>query len=166
MSSSALRKHVQTAVHAAETKKATNAAILEMERGAFTDYLVLFDGANPRQVQAIADEVELKLKQFGQVPNSREGYNLGEWVLLDYVDFVVQIFHEDKRRFYDLDRLWKAAKRVRMADLKAKPTRAIKKPATKIKAAVKSKSAPKKKAAAKPKKKPAAGPRAKSKKKK
>jgi ribosome-associated protein len=165
MSSIALRRLVQTAVHAAESKKATNAAILEMERGAFTDYLVLLDGANQRQVQAIADEVELKLKQLGQTPNSREGYTLGEWILLDYVDFVVQVFHEDKRRFYDLDRLWKSARRVSLADLKARPARVARRPAVKKKAAARPKTAPKKKAAAKAKTRAAARPRTKSKKK-
>src|SRR5437899_5323558 len=111
MNNSDLKNQVALVINACEEKKAENIAILELDKGAFTDYLVLASGTNQRQVQAIAEEVELSLKQSGIYPNSVEGYRLAEWVLIDYVDFVVQVFHEDKRKFYDLDRLWKNAKR-------------------------------------------------------
>ncbi len=64
---------------------------------------------NPRQVQAIADEVELRLKRADLYPAHTEGYKQAEWVLLDYVDFVVHVFSEQARKFYDLERLWKSA---------------------------------------------------------
>ena len=85
---------------------------MEKGSGAFTDYFVLCSGTNPRQVQAIADEVELRLKAADLRPAHVEGYKQAEWVLLDYVDFVVHVFSEKARKFYDLERLWKTAKRL------------------------------------------------------
>lgn len=113
------RRQVAQAVKAVEAKKGDDVAILEMDRssGAFTDYFVVCSGTNPRQIQAIADEVEKQLGGAGVRPNSLEGYNQAEWVLMDYVDFVVHIFSERARRFYDLERLWKSAHRLQPADL-------------------------------------------------
>ena len=121
-----LRNQVAVAIEAAESKKAENVAILQMDKSAsaFTDYMVIGSGTNPRQVQAIADEVELQLKQYGIYPNNIEGYNRAEWILLDYVDFVVHCFSEQARKFYDLERLWKSAKRLELNDLKGKISRA------------------------------------------
>ena len=76
-----------------------------------------------RQIQAISDEVELRLKRAGVYPNNIEGHKQAEWVLLDYVDFVVHIFSEAARKYYDLERLWKSAKKLEPADLIAKPRR-------------------------------------------
>jgi len=123
MKKSELKKQVSAAIQACLEKKAEELSILEMEKGsgAFTDYFVLCSGTNPRQVQAIADEVELRLKVAGIRPNSMEGYNQAEWVLIDYVDFVVHVFSEKARKFYDLERLWKSAKRLQPSDLKAAP---------------------------------------------
>ena len=120
MKKSELKKQVAAAIQACLEKKAEELSILEMEKGsgAFTDYFVLCSGTNPRQVQAIADEVELRLKAAGVRPNNIEGYNQAEWVLVDYVDFVVHVFSERARKFYDLERLWKSAKRLEPADLK------------------------------------------------
>ncbi|HUQ50158.1 MAG TPA: ribosome silencing factor [Terriglobales bacterium] len=119
-----------TAIDAAETKKAENVAILQMDKSssAFTDYMVIGSGTNPRQVQAIADEVEYRLKQAGIYPNNIEGYQRAEWILLDYVDFVVHCFSEQARKFYDLERLWKSAKRISLEDLKGKASRASRVP--------------------------------------
>ena len=127
MKKSDLKKQVAAAIQACLEKKAEELSILEMEKGsgAFTDYFVLCSGTNPRQVQAIADEVELRLKQAGLRPTHVEGYNQAEWVLVDYVDFVVHVFSEKARKFYDLERLWKSAKRLGPADLN-KPARARK----------------------------------------
>jgi len=121
MKKSNLKKQVSDAIQACLEKKAEELSILEMEKGsgAFTDYFVLCSGTNPRQVQAIADEVELRLKAAGIRPNNIEGYNQAEWVLIDYVDFVVHVFSERARKFYDLERLWKSAKRLQPGDLKA-----------------------------------------------
>ena len=120
-----LKKQVDAAIQACLEKKAEELTILEMEKGAgaFTDYFVLCSGTNPRQIQAIADEVELRLKAAGMRPTHVEGYKQAEWVLIDYVDFVVHVFSEKARKFYDLERLWKAAKRLEPGDLN-KPTRA------------------------------------------
>ncbi|HYM76699.1 MAG TPA: ribosome silencing factor [Candidatus Dormibacteraeota bacterium] len=123
MKKSELKKQVDAAIQACLEKKAEELSILEMEKGsgAFTDYFVLCSGTNPRQVQAISDEVEMRLKAAGVRPNNIEGYNQAEWVLLDYVDFVVHVFSEKARKFYDLERLWKSAKRLEPGDLRAAP---------------------------------------------
>src|SRR5467141_975608 len=120
-----LKKQVDAAIQACLEKKAEELTILEMEKGsgAFTDYFVLCSGTNPRQVQAIADEVELRLKAAGMRPTHVEGYKQAEWVLIDYVDFVVHVFSEKARKFYDLERLWKSAKRLEPGDLKAVPSK-------------------------------------------
>ena len=119
-----LKTQVATAVHACQEKKATDISILRLDAQAsgFTDYFVICSGANPRQIQAIADDVDERLSAQGLNPTHREGYNLAEWVLLDYVDFVVHIFSETARKFYDLERLWKTATRVELSELK-KPGR-------------------------------------------
>jgi ribosome-associated protein len=119
-----IRQQVAQAVKAVENKKGEDVAILEMDRasGAFTDYFIVCSGTNPRQIQAISDEVEQLLAQAGQRPNSVEGYNQAEWVLLDYVDFVVHVFSERARGFYDLERLWKSARRLKPGDLARKAT--------------------------------------------
>lgn len=114
-----LRKQVSEAISACQEKKAEELTILELEKGsgAFTDYFVVCSGTNPRQIQAIADEVEERLKRAGMRPNNVEGYKQAEWVLLDYVDFVVHVFSEKARKYYDLERLWKSAKRLEPAEL-------------------------------------------------
>jgi len=115
-----LKLQVTAAIQACLDKKAEELSILEMDKGsgAFTDYFVLCSGTNPRQVQAIADEVELRLKAAGVRPSQVEGYKQGEWILVDYVDFVVHVFSEKARKFYDLERLWKTAKRLEPSELK------------------------------------------------
>jgi ribosome-associated protein len=133
-----LKLQVAAAIQACLDKKAEELSILEMEKGSsFTDYFVLCSGTNPRQVQAIADEVELRLKKAGLQPAHVEGYKQAEWILVDYVDFIVHVFSEKARKFYDLERLWKTAKRLEPSELKPEPKR---------KAAVKSKAAPRKRA--------------------
>lgn len=122
MKKSDLKRQVTAAIQACLDKKAEELSILEMEKGsgAFTDYFVLCSGTNPRQVQAIADEVELRLKTAGVRPAHVEGYKQGEWILVDYVDFVVHVFSEKARKFYDLERLWKTAKRLEPSELTPK----------------------------------------------
>src|SRR6201996_6000794 len=113
------------AVQAAEAKKAEDIAVLEMDKssGAFTDYFVICSGSNPRQIQAISDEVEERLGKTGVRPTHVEGYSQAEWVLLDYVDFVVHVFSPKARNFYNLERLWKSAKRYEPTELTATATR-------------------------------------------
>src|SRR5271155_3958621 len=114
-----LKQQINSAIQACLDKKAEELTILEMEKGsgAFTDYFVLCSATNPRQVQAIADEVEMRLKSAGLHPAHVEGYKQAEWVLVDYVDFVVHVFSEKARKFYDLERLWKSAKKLEPAEL-------------------------------------------------
>jgi ribosome-associated protein len=118
-----LKHQVSEALLACQDKQAEDVAILELEKdsGAFTDYFVMCSGANPRQIQAIADAVDERLEALGLRVTHSEGYKHAEWVLLDYVDFVVHIFSEKARQFYDLERLWKSAKRLEPAELLAKP---------------------------------------------
>src|SRR5437868_15170478 len=113
MKKSELKKQVAAVIQACLEKKAEEISILEMEKGsgAFTDYFVLCSGTNPRQVQAIADEVELRLKASGVRPAHVEGYKQGEWILVDYVDFVVYVYSDSARKFYDLERVWSTATR-------------------------------------------------------
>ena len=78
-----------------------------------TDYFVICSGNSKIQLKAIADEIELKLKEEHNVrPSHIEGYNTDSWILLDYLDVVVHIFHRESRLFYNLERLWADAKRV------------------------------------------------------
>jgi ribosome-associated protein len=114
-----VKAQVAMAVQACMEKKAEDISILRLDAAAsgFTDYFVICSGANPRQVDAIADEVDMRLSKDGHEPAHREGRNQAEWVLLDYVDFVVHVFSEGARKFYDLERLWKTATKLTLADL-------------------------------------------------
>jgi len=125
MKKNELKKQVSEAIGACQDKKAEEIAVLELEKdsGAFTDYFVVCSGTNPRQIQAISDEVEERLERAGLRATHIEGYKMAEWVLLDYVDFVVHIFSEKSRKYYDLERLWKSAKRLEPAELEATPAR-------------------------------------------
>lgn len=125
MTRSESRKLVAAAVSAAEAKKAENISVLELDKSSsgFTDYFVICTGSNPRQLQAISDEVDQKLSSLGQEPAHVEGYNQAEWILLDYVDFVIHIFSENARKFYDLERLWKSAKHLSAGDVAAQPAK-------------------------------------------
>ena len=118
-----LKHQVHEAILACQDKQAGNLTILELEKGsgAFTDFFVICSGANARQIQTIADAVDQRLEALGLRVAHSEGYKQAEWVLLDYVDFVVHIFSEKARQFYDLERLWKSAKRLDPAELLAKP---------------------------------------------
>ncbi|MGC2108787.1 MAG: ribosome silencing factor [Candidatus Korobacteraceae bacterium] len=153
MKKNELRSQVAIAVRACQDKKATDIRVLQLDAQAsgFTDYFVLCSGANPRQVQAIADDIDQKLSAVGVEPKHIEGKTQAEWILMDYVDFVVHIFSESARKFYDLERLWKTATHIELADLE-KP---IRKPAAK-KAAVKRAAA---KSSAKKTRKPVTRPR-------
>ncbi len=140
-------KHaVAVAIAAAQEKKAENIAVLALDKSSsgFTDYFVICTGSNPRQLQAISDEVDQRLSAMGQEPAHVEGYNQAEWILLDYVDFVVHIFSENARKFYDLERLWKSAKHISPEDMK--------RPAAKKAPARKTSSRPAAKRAAQPRK--------------
>ncbi|MBI3934081.1 MAG: ribosome silencing factor [Acidobacteria bacterium] len=110
---SSTRPAVWEAVEAVQGKKAQDVALLDLRVVAgFTDYFLICSGTSSTQVQAISDEVDRRLSLAGLQPAHVEGYNHAEWVLLDYGDFVVHIFSEKARTFYDLERLWRTAPRV------------------------------------------------------
>jgi len=158
MKTNNIKQQVLIALAAAKDKKADDIVVLQLgkESSAFTDYFLICSGNNPRQVQAIAEGVDESLSREGLEPNHREGMGQAEWVLLDYVDFVVHIFSTKSRGFYDLERLWKSAKQVDESELRARAAAktakkkvAAKKPAAKRAVKAAGKKAPAKKAAAK-----------------
>lgn len=103
------------AARAAESKKASDLQILDLrEVTSFTDFFILCTASSGRQGQAIADEIGKQLKEQGEKPVSVEGYDPAEWILMDYGDFIVHIFSESARSYYDLERLWRHAKRVEL----------------------------------------------------
>ncbi len=109
-----LDDEVKLAITGASEKKAFDISAIDLrEVASFTEFFIIASGSNMRQVQAISDEITEKLKE--QL-NSRvvriEGYSAGEWILLDYGDFIVHIFEQKAREFYDLERLWRDAKKV------------------------------------------------------
>lgn len=107
----------EIAVRAAEEKKALDIRVLDLrEITSFTDYFVLCTGTNQRQIQAISDGVTLELKKHGELPISLEGYENADWILADYGDFIVHIFSEKARTYYDLERLWRNAKTVTLPE--------------------------------------------------
>jgi ribosome-associated protein len=100
-------------VGAALDKKAEGTAVLSLtEVSTITDHFIICHGRSGRQVQAIADRIEEILKRGGHLPSHIEGYAAGEWILMDYGDFVVHVFTEERRRFYDLEKLWSDAPRL------------------------------------------------------
>jgi ribosome-associated protein len=116
------------AAAACEDKKAEDIRILALDpaESGLTDYFLICNGTNERQNIAITDEVELRLKrEFGVYPNSVEGRRQGEWILMDYVDFIVHVFSAEKRAFYGLERLRKSATTISVADLNAELKTAI-----------------------------------------
>jgi ribosome-associated protein len=110
-----LDERLITAIASAGEKKAIDIVVLDLrEIASFTDYFVIASGSNERQVQAISDEVFDTLKKAGSPAARVEGYKTAEWILLDYGDFIVHVFDEKARRFYDLERLWRESKRVEL----------------------------------------------------
>src|SRR5580658_1924819 len=151
---------VQAAAQACEDKKGEDTRILELDPidAGLSDFFLITSATNDRQAIAIADEIEHHLKkEFGVFPNSVEGRRRGDWILLDYVDFVVHVFLAERRAFYDIERLRKSARPLTPAEfdeelkaaLAAKTRAARDKAASKTKpASAKSASAPKPKKAA------------------
>ena len=118
------------AVEAADSKKAEDIRILALDpsESSLTDYFLICSGTNERQNVAISDEIEYRLKKdFGTLPNSVEGRRQGEWVLMDYVDFVVHVFMPEKREYYGLERLRKTATTLSPADLNSEIKAALQK---------------------------------------
>jgi len=114
------------AVQACQEKKAEDINILRLDAASgLTDYFVICSGANPRQVEAIGEAVDEKLSRAGFEPLNIDGRRSADWMVLDYSDFMVHVFSESARKFYDLERLWKTATKVEIADLeKPEPKKA------------------------------------------
>lgn len=113
------RIQVQAAAKVCEDKKGEDTRILELDPidSGLSDFFLITSALNDRQAQAIADEIEYKLKhEFGVYPTSVEGRRQGEWILLDYVDFVVHVFLTERRAFYDIERLRKSARPLTPAE--------------------------------------------------
>ncbi len=153
-----VQKLLAAAAAACEDKKAEDIRILALDpiESGLTDYFLICTGMSDRQNVAITDEIEIRLKRdFGTYPNSVEGRRQGEWVLMDYVDFIVHVFSAEKRAYYGLERLRKSATVLSIAELNAEIKAAItatrKKPEIKTPPALKKKSVlPKQTSTAKP----------------
>jgi ribosome-associated protein len=120
MASIQVNQMLAAAAAACEDKKAEDIRILALDpsESGLTDYFLICSGNSDRQNVAITDEIEIRLKKdFGMYPNSVEGRRQGEWVLMDYVDFIVHVFSTEKRAFYALERLRKTATVLTVEDL-------------------------------------------------
>ena len=113
-----LPEGVRLAVEAAQNKKAGGITVLNLEGlGAFTEYFVICTGYSTPQIQAICNEVEqLLYKELKRTPQHREGHRSAEWALLDFGGLIVHVFGEQARRYYDLERLWRAAPKLEVPD--------------------------------------------------
>nr|WP_250160288.1 ribosome silencing factor [Clostridiisalibacter paucivorans] len=104
---------ISIAVEAAEDKKALNITILDIsDVTTIGDYFVICTGNSERQVMAIADNIEEKMHESGYSLRNKEGYRTGRWILMDFGDVIVHVFHKEDREFYNLDRVWKDAKKI------------------------------------------------------
>jgi ribosome-associated protein len=155
-----IQQLLAAAVEACEDRKAEDIRILALDpsESGLTDYFLICSGNSDRQNVAITDAIEIKLKhEFNTYPNSVEGRRQGEWILMDYVDFIVHVFSAEKRAFYGLERLRKTATVLSIADLHAELKAAItagrKKPSTAAKKAPATKAVAKKAMASKATKK-------------
>ena len=118
MNYNSLPEGVRLAVEAAQNKKAAAISVLDLSGvGAFTSYFVICTGFSTPQVQAICTEVEEQLyKELGRSPEHREGRSSSEWALLDFGSFIVHVFSEQARCYYDLERLWRSAPKLEIPD--------------------------------------------------
>ncbi|MCT4606357.1 MAG: ribosome silencing factor [Marinisporobacter sp.] len=101
-----------------DDKKGQGIEILDIKNvSSFTDYFVVAHGTSTRQVKAMADEIEDKMKESGIILDHKEGYANGRWVLLDFINVVVHLFIEEERNFYSIERVWKDAVHVNVDNL-------------------------------------------------
>jgi ribosome-associated protein len=128
MATTQVNQMLAAAAAACEDKKADDIRILALDpaESGLTDYFLICSGNSDRQNIAITDEIEMRLKrEFGTYPNSVEGRRQGEWILMDYVDFIVHVFSTEKRAFYGLERLRKTATSLTIDELNSEITKAI-----------------------------------------
>lgn len=117
MTTDSLRSELSLAIQAAQDKKAAAVTLLDLAGlGAFTDHFLLCTGFSVRQVEAISDSIAVTLTKHGLCLAHREGSAGSEWILLDFGGLVVHVFTERARLFYDLERLWRAARRKDIPD--------------------------------------------------
>jgi len=123
---------LKIAINAADDKKANDLVVLDISKiASFANYFLICTGDSSRQMQAIADEVEKRLKVRGIRPSHVEGYQNSEWILLDYGDMVLHIFSKTARVYYDLERLWRDSKKLNVSQYiekkepKAEPRKTI-----------------------------------------
>ena len=123
---------LRIALKAVDDKKAVDIVVLDISSVAtFANYFLLCSGDSSRQIHAIVDEVEEKLKSIGLRPTHIEGYRHAEWVLMDYIDLVVHVFSKGARAYYDLERLWRDGKKLdveKLLDNKRRPTTSVRRP--------------------------------------
>lgn len=118
MNLNSLPKGISAIIEAAQSKKATAITILSLAGfGAFAEYFVICSAESARQIEAIGEEIETALREGGVRLPHREGRAGTEWLLLDYGNFVVHVFSEKARAFYDIERLWRAAQRIDIPEL-------------------------------------------------
>lgn len=98
---------------AIDSKNGQDVTVLDVrELTSIADFFIIASGNSSTQVTAIADEVEFKMEEAGFEKVNREGYSSARWVLLDYMDIIVHIFHKDEREYYDLERLWETMEKL------------------------------------------------------
>jgi ribosome-associated protein len=142
---------VQAAAAVCEEKKGRNTRILELDPvdSGLSDFFLVTSATNQRQAIAIADEIEFRLKHnFGVYANSVEGRRNGEWILLDYVDFVIHVFLDEKRAFYDIERLRKSARPLTPAEFDSDLTAALAEKTRAVRSKTAGKATPKRAASA------------------
>ena len=114
------------AIHAAHDKKALNMTALDLRAiTSFADYFLICSGTSTRQVQAISDAVVERLREEGDRPLHVEGYDVAEWILLDFGHLIVHVFSEKARTFYELERLWRDAGRIEIPEDGTESTQTI-----------------------------------------
>jgi ribosome-associated protein len=152
------RRQLLAAVAACDDKKGEDTRILELDPAdsGLADFFLITSATNDRQVVAIADEIEMRLKkEFGVYPASVEGRRQAEWILLDYVDIVIHVFLQEKRAFYDIERLRKSARPLTSAELEAELKSALAQKTLAVRSSASSPKTPKKTAKVTPGKSPA-----------
>ena len=105
--------HVELAAEILSRMRAFDIVVLDLNKlSTFTDYFVIGSTASKRQTKSISDELEREFKELKNFPLHVEGYAEGNWIILDYCDFIIHLFTEDTRKFYDIERLWIDSERV------------------------------------------------------
>ncbi len=113
-----IKDMVKTAYEALEEKKGNDIVILDIaEISTLADYFIICDGGSESQVHALTDNVEEKMHEAGYHQERREGHRSSTWVLMDYEDVIVHIFDRENREFYNLERIWRDAKQIKIEDL-------------------------------------------------